>query len=61
MTFAVVIIEATAISTMEMMMKALAMCGTEMMRKLPTTMLVVIRSKVLSRDKKTTFLKSPRR
>jgi hypothetical protein len=46
---------------MKMMMKATAMCGTEMMRRLLTTILVVMRSRILSGNKITKFLKNPRR
>jgi hypothetical protein len=61
MTFAIVMTNVTTMCIMEMMTKATAMCIMEMMMRLPTTVLVVIRSRVLSRDKTTMFLNSPKK
>jgi hypothetical protein len=61
MTFPVVMTEVTAMCATEMIMTATAMCRMEMIRRLPTTLLVVVTSRVLSKDKTTTSLESPRR
>jgi hypothetical protein len=61
MTFAMVMTEVMTMCAMEMMMNAMAMCKTEMMRRLPTTLVLVVTSRVLCKDKITTSLESLRR
>jgi hypothetical protein len=61
MTFAVVMTEATAMCTIEMIMKETGMCRLVMMKRLPTTVLLVMKSRMLSRNKTTTLLRSPMR
>jgi hypothetical protein len=43
---------------MEVMMNTMAMYKTKMMRRLPTTLVLVVTSRVLSKDKTTTSLES---
>jgi hypothetical protein len=59
--FVVVMMEVMAMCAMEMMMNAMAMCRTKMMGRLPTTLVLVKKSRVLSWDKTTTSLESPKR
>ena len=59
--FIVVMMEVMAMCAMEMMMNATTMCRTEMMERLPTTLILVKRSRVLSRDKTTMSLESPKK
>jgi hypothetical protein len=59
--FAVVMTEATAMCGTKMMMTAATMCRTEMMRRLPTTMLLVVMSRLLLKGYRMTSLDSPRR
>jgi hypothetical protein len=51
MMFAMVMMEVTAMCAMEMMMNATAMCRTEIMGRLPTMIVLVMTSRVLSRTK----------
>jgi hypothetical protein len=61
MTFVVVMTKVTAMCAIEMMMNATAMCRTEMMKRLPTTLVLVMTFRVLSKNKTTMSLKSPRK
>jgi hypothetical protein len=62
MMFAMVMTEATAMYAMEMMMMtATTMCRTKMVKRLPTTLLVVVMSRLLLKGHKTTSLDSPRK
>jgi hypothetical protein len=61
MTFPMVMTEVTAMCAIEMIMTATAMCRMEMMRRLPTMLLLVVTSRVLSKEKTTTSSESPRR
>ena len=59
-TFAVVMMEVMTICAIEMMMNAMAMCRTEMMERLPTTLVLVMTCRELSRNKTTMSLENPR-
>jgi hypothetical protein len=61
MMFPVVMTEATAMYAMEMMMTVTTMCRTKMVKRLPTTLLLVVMSRLLLKGYKTTFLDSPRK
>jgi hypothetical protein len=58
MMFAVVMTEATAMYAMEMVMTATTMCRTKMVKRLPTTLLVVVMSRLLLKGHRTTSLDS---
>jgi hypothetical protein len=58
MKFPMVMTEVTTICTTKTMMTTTAMCRTEMMRRLPTTLVLVVTSKVLSKNKATTSLRA---
>jgi hypothetical protein len=61
MMFSVVMTEATAMYAMEMMMTATTMCRTKMVKRLPTTLLLVVMSRLLLKGYRTTFLDNPRK
>jgi hypothetical protein len=61
MMFLVVMTEATAMYAMEMMMFAMTMCRTKMVKRLSTTLLLVVMSRLFLKDYRTTSLDSPRK
>jgi hypothetical protein len=61
MTFAMVMTEVMEMCAIEMLMNATTMRKMEMMRRLPTTLVLVVTSRVLSKDKTTMFLESLRK
>jgi hypothetical protein len=61
MMFAVVVTEATAMCGTKMMMTTATMCRTKMMRRLPTTLLLVVMSRLLLKGYKMMSLDSSRR
>jgi hypothetical protein len=46
---------------MEMMMTVTTMCRTKMVKRLPTTLLLVVMSRLLLKGHRTTSLDSPRK
>jgi hypothetical protein len=61
MMFPVVMTEAMAMYAMQMMMTATTMCITKMVKRLPTTLLLVVMSRLLLKGHKSTSLDSPRK
>jgi hypothetical protein len=61
MMFPVVMTEATTIYAMQMKMTTKTMCTTKMVKRLPTTLLLVVMSTLLLKGHRTTFLDSPRK
>jgi hypothetical protein len=61
MMFPVVMMEATAMYAIEMMMTATTMCRTKMVKRLSTTLLLVVMSRLLLKGHRTTSLDSPRK
>jgi hypothetical protein len=61
MMFAMVMTEATAMCGTKMMMTAVTMYRTKMMRRLPKILLLVVMSSLLLKGYKMTSLDSPRR
>jgi hypothetical protein len=57
----VVMTEATTIYTMQMKMTATTMCRMKMVKRLPTTLLLVVMSTLLLKGHRTTSLDSPRK
>jgi hypothetical protein len=61
MMFLVVMTEATAMYAMQMMMTATTMCRTKMVKRLPTTLMLVVMSRLLLKGHRTTSLDSPKK
>jgi hypothetical protein len=61
MMFPMVMTEATAMYEMEMMMTTMTMCRTKMVKRLPTTLLLVVMSRLFLKGHRTTSLNSPRK
>jgi hypothetical protein len=61
MMFPMVMTEATAMYAMEMMMTVTTMCRTKMVKRLPTTLLLVVMSRLLLKGHRTTSFDNPRK
>jgi hypothetical protein len=61
MMFPVVMTEAMTIYAMQMKMTATTMCRTKMVKRLPTTLLLVVMSTLLLKGHRTTSLDSSRK